>query len=138
MLPDLREYNFGQLSGKTWDGPDCDFARQQPALYDVYMRNRTKLDLTSLGGESYAIFRDRIHRVLTQVILPHSFGGVSFILAHTHPVRELLLQTVFGTDIDHLKLEIKGTSASIVYFKENGSAELLLFNNADHLVGQAA
>lgn len=129
----LREFNFGKLHGFSWDGDQSDFARYHPTEYAVFLTRRTKFDLTALEGESYARFQERVITGFEQAVLRPSIGGIGLALSHVFPIREIVVNRVLGTTVEEVKPAIDGTSITMVRFGADGSPDLLLFNNTQHL-----
>ena len=83
LTPELREFDFGELEGKTWD--ELDDATQQGLLdFDGFV---------APGGESVAAFGERIDAFVAGL-----GPGHHLLIAHGGVVRHLLRRT--GTDAD--------------------------------------
>ena len=83
VRPDLRELDFGELEGRTYD----DIATSEPALWRTWMETPTAVCFP--GGESYADLRTRVANVLQEIRAQHS-GSVVALIAHGGVNRSLL------------------------------------------------
>jgi len=67
---DLRELDFGELEGRTYD----EIAANKPELYRAWMETPTQVRFP--GGESYADLKDRAVRSLERIWNDHSAAVV--------------------------------------------------------------
>jgi alpha-ribazole phosphatase len=73
--PDLRELDFGELEGRTYE----EIAVEHPTLYTTWMRRPTEVRFP--GGESYAELRRRVRRALAELRARHA-GDAIAVVAH--------------------------------------------------------
>jgi alpha-ribazole phosphatase/probable phosphoglycerate mutase len=81
--PDLRELDFGELEGRTYD----EIAASEPALWRTWMETPTAVCFP--GGESYADLRARVAGALEEIRAQDS-GSVVALVAHGGVNRALL------------------------------------------------
>jgi alpha-ribazole phosphatase len=81
--PDLRELDFGELEGRTYD----EIAASEPALYRRWMETPTAVRFPR--GESYADLHARVGNVLAQIRQAHPDSVVALV-AHGGVNRVLL------------------------------------------------
>jgi len=127
----LRDFDFGRFGGMTFKGEGSELERLYPRLHWTFHNLRS--NFAAPGGERYADFPKRVIDGLLNVILPRSQGGVSFIVTHVGPLREILLKQILSSTIDQYKPAFDQASLSIIHFGRDGSPTLLLYNNKDHL-----
>ena len=77
---DLRELDFGELEGRTYD----EIAAGEPALYRAWMETPTRVKFP--GGESWADLKARVLRSLDRIEL----GGDAVVVTHGGVIRAAL------------------------------------------------
>jgi alpha-ribazole phosphatase/probable phosphoglycerate mutase len=82
-LPALRELDFGELEGRTFD----DIAAERPELYRLWMEAPTTV--TFPGGEGYADLRARTVAALADLRARHAGASVA-VVAHGGVLRAAL------------------------------------------------
>ena len=127
----LRDFDYGQLGGITYEGPDNQFEKTHPQLSQVFKNDRRAF--AAPGGEKYIDFEQRIREGFLNEVLPDSLGKVSFIVSHRAVLREIVCGTVLNSNVNLTKLPIDGTSITVVHLQEDGSLKLLLLNYTEHL-----
>lgn len=128
----LRDINYGNLGGLSYQGDNNNFESQYPDLYHCWVNSKTRRNFTAPGGENWLEFEDRIRVGLQAVIMPKIQGKISFIVSHVGTTREILFNS-FGGNISEWKPTIVGASITIIHFGIDSSPTLLLYNNTDHL-----
>lgn len=126
----LNELNFG-----AWEGKKADSLRKQKEYH--YMKNKPlKYKAESNGGETYAQLHDRVMRTFNQIIDSHKDGENILIVAHGLTLT-LLTAVLRGLPWYECRNRDKhdfviNTAINRVCV-ENGKAELVSFNNVEHL-----
>lgn len=130
LFPFLRSFDFGSLGGLTYGFSGNEFEDRFPSLYDVWKTDRR--NFVAPGGEKYRSFAERLETGFFGRVLENSSGGISFVMTHKACIKHLLFCTMFpAADLSSAVIDIASLSA--VGFAGNEPAELLLFNNAEHL-----
>jgi broad specificity phosphatase PhoE len=127
----LRDYDYGMLGGMTYSGSPSEFEKDYPDEFRVWRDDR--MNFSAPGGEKYPDFQARVRRGFSEQVLSRCAGKTSFIVSHKSTIREILLSTVYGSTIGGDNFPIDGTGLTIIRFRSDGSPELLLLNNLDHL-----
>jgi alpha-ribazole phosphatase len=94
VRPDLRELDFGELEGRTYD----EIAASEPALYHTWMETPTAVRFP--GGESYADLHARVGNVLARIRQDHPDSVVA-VVAHGG-VNRVLLAIALGLRGDEI------------------------------------
>ncbi|MGH2995110.1 MAG: histidine phosphatase family protein [Gaiellaceae bacterium] len=84
---DLRELDFGELEGRTYE----EIAVAHPALYAAWMHQPTEVRFP--GGESYQDLRRRVSRALAQLRARHTGDAVA-VVAHGGVNRVVLAEAL--------------------------------------------
>ena len=106
VRPDLRELDFGELEGRTYD----EIAAGEPALYRTWMETPTAVRFP--GGESYADLHERVGNVLARIRQDHPDSVVA-VVAHGGVNRVLLAvalglrgDEIFGIEQDYGRISV--------------------------------
>jgi broad specificity phosphatase PhoE len=123
---DLREINFGQVSGLTQE----EFSSSLPHVYARW-QDRGDLTFEFPGGEQRLAFFRRVGRVLDQIISQHPHERV-IVVAHGGTLRAGLAHLFPETMGDWWAYALNNASLTHVHASQGGHA-LELLNGCDHL-----
>ena len=93
ICPELREIDFGQLEGLTFD----EIRRQYPELTGLRLEESSKLEYP--GGESLGVFKSRVSGFIG-ILDKHGEEETILIVAHSGSLRLLVCQFL-GMDLKH-------------------------------------
>ncbi len=79
--PELREVDFGSLSGRVWTDIEVEYGKE---LRDSYLHS--EYDLTEFGGESVDDVKNRLNKIFTELKLKHDNDSI-LIVAHGGIIR---------------------------------------------------
>ncbi|HYW49020.1 MAG TPA: histidine phosphatase family protein, partial [Gemmatimonadaceae bacterium] len=109
--PRLREMNFGEWDGRTWD----DIERTEGAGLESWMADWTTV--RAPGGESFADVVERVRDLLAAI--PRRDDGTTLIVAHAGSIRAaavvllgLPASRAFSLAVEHLRLHSFALSAT--------------------------
>jgi broad specificity phosphatase PhoE len=129
-LDDLVECDVGRWEGLDWQR----IRARDPEAYERFMANPARHGYA--GGESFAEVRERVCRVLDELLARHE-GQALLVVGH-HVVNRTYLASVLGLDAGqarHVTLDNCGIS---VVVRDNGETAVSTLNAAFHLQGLAA
>lgn len=102
---DLRELDFGELEGRTFD----EIAATQPELYRAWMETPTRVRFP--GGESYADLKERAVRSLERIWRE---GTISVVVTHGGVIRAGLATWLGMPDEAIFRIDLAYGGVSIV------------------------
>lgn len=105
--PDLRELDFGDLEGRTYD----EIASSMPELYAAWMRQPTRVQFP--GGERYADVERRALRAV-ETLHGELAEGAVVIVTHGGIVRAVLADVLGIPDDRIFRIAVDPASVSIV------------------------
>ena len=108
---DLREIDFGELEGLTYEEAE----RTRPDIYRAWMEAPT--EVTFPDGESYAVLRARSLAALEDVRARHA-DGVCAIVSHGGPIRAILAGCLQMADAAIFRLAQGYGAVSVVEWLE--------------------
>lgn len=120
--PRLREMNFGEWDGRTWD----DIERTDGAGLHSWMADWTTV--RAPGGESFGDVMERVVSLLGE--LPRDSDGTTLIVAHAGSIRAACIQLLgvpatraFSLAVDHLHLHsfsLTADSSTLIRWNASG------------------
>lgn len=124
----LREINFGQWEGKTYN----EIIQDQQQLMDAWIKDPYNTCLPD--GESLTHLQERVVSCLQKIILEHENQTI-VIVTHAGPIWALVSH-VLGVPINNYwRIKLSNTSVNIVDFYEDGLGIISLLNDVSHLQG---
>jgi alpha-ribazole phosphatase len=102
---DLRELDFGELEGRTYD----EIAASEPELYRAWMERPTTV--TFPGGESFAILKKRALRALDRIRTAHD---CAVVVTHGGVIRAALAEWLSMPDEAIFRLDQSYCGVTIV------------------------
>lgn len=117
--PDLRELDFGELEGRTYD----EIAETMPELYAAWMTTPTRVRFP--GGEGYPDLVRRALRAVERVRTQHVEGTVA-VVAHGGVVRAVLADVLGMPDERIFRIAVEPASLAIVEWVEEVPTLVLL------------
>ena len=134
-IPHFHDSGLNELNFGTWEGKKADSLRKQKEYN--YMKNKPlKYKAESNGGETYAQLHDRVMRTFNQIVDSHKDGENILIVAHglTLTLLTAVLRGLPWYECRNRKKHdfVINTAINRVCV-ENGKAELVSFNNVEHL-----
>ena len=127
--PLLREMNFGDYEGLTFDQMDKKY--QLIFSADPSWRSAGP-DIKAPNGESIADMSTRVAQFFQQISLQHHLDETVLIAAHGGPLQVLICQ-LLGIGLEHWwQFRISGASVSIVEMYPQGASAVLI-NGVSHL-----
>lgn len=122
----LREINFGQWEGKTYDQIIC----HHQELMDAWIKDPYNTCLPD--GESLTDLQERVVRCIKEILSAHSEETV-VIVTHAGPIW-VLISYVLGVPLNNYwRIKLSNTSVSIIDFYEDGYGIISLLNDVSHL-----
>jgi len=123
--PELREINFGELEGLTFD----EISQLYPEVTKLWVERSTKLKYP--GGESLDEFSNRVSQFVGR-LQKHGEEETILIVAHSGVLRNLICH-LLGIDLQHWRqFRLDLASLSILETYQRG-AILSLLNDVSHL-----
>jgi broad specificity phosphatase PhoE len=107
VLDALRELDFGELEGRTYD----EIAAERPELYRAWMETPTEVEFP--GGESYAQLRERVVAAVEELRGRHD-GETVAAVTHGGVVRAVLGHVLRMPDGAIFRLEQRYLGVSVV------------------------
>jgi alpha-ribazole phosphatase len=128
-LDALREMDFGELEGRTWD----EIAAQYPEVYRQWMEHPTETQFP--GGESFQAMRDRVLASVGELRARH-VGGSIVMVTHGGVIR-IVLADALGMEAGNLFRigQSYGAVNRIRYFGATPVVELMNGGGADPVAG---
>ena len=125
ILPQLREIDFGDWEGKTYD----EIRREWDSLPDEWKKEPPKIKIPR--GESINELAKRVRAVVERIINNHPDQKV-VITTHGGPIRIILMDALDLRLDDWWKMITSNGAISIVEYQSN-KAKVLLRNDTAHL-----
>lgn len=123
--PELREMNYGQAEGLTFD----EISRRYPEVAELVVSSSLHLEFP--GGESFYGFIERTSKFLDR-LNNHTPSETILIVSHSGPLK-VLVCSLLGIDQDHWwQIRIDNASLSIVDINPRGTI-LTRLNDTSHL-----
>ncbi|MGH3022252.1 MAG: histidine phosphatase family protein [Gaiellaceae bacterium] len=107
VRPDLRELDFGELEGMTYD----EIAAERPELYRFWMEDPASVRFPA--GESLADLRERVLPALAEIRATHA-GEAVVVVAHGGVVRVALADVLGIPDAAFFRLDQPPGGISVV------------------------
>lgn len=102
---DLRELDFGELEGRTFD----EIAAREPELYRAWMETPTRVRFP--GGESYADLKERAVRSLERIWAEHE---VAVVVTHGGVIRAGLAAWLGMPDESIFRIDVRYGGITVV------------------------
>jgi len=125
---DLRELDFGELEGRTYD----DIAASEPELYRAWMERPTTV--TFPGGESFALLKERALAALERIRAAHA---CAVVVTHGGIIRAALAEWLSMPDEAIFRLDQSYCGLTIVDWL-GGVPVVRLVNGATVSLGATA
>ena len=125
ILPQLREIDFGDWEGKTYD----EIQRKWRKLLDKWEKDPSKIRLP--GGEHFPGLTERIRTLMKKILNDHPDQKV-VIVTHGGPIR-IILMDALGLKLNNWWKVITSNGGLSVIEYQNKKARVLLQNDVSHL-----
>jgi len=125
---ELREINFGQWEGKTYDEIIQELQHQH--IMDAWLKDPYNTQLPQ--GESLTDLQERVVRCLEKILDRHRDETIA-VVTHAGPIW-VLISHVLGVPLNNYwRIKQSNTAINIIEFYEENSGIISLLNDVSHL-----